>query len=81
MKKPDNTKKISAKKGGDKGKDSDELRKPAKLKPLKEKEKKGWKHKLDDEEDDFTVEDDIKFDNSLDDDDDDDDRAFYDDDF
>lgn len=78
MKKTNNSKKASAKKGANKVKDSDELRKPAKLKPLKEKEKKGWKHKLDDDEDDFKVEDDIKFDTNFDDDEEED---FYSEDF
>ncbi len=78
MKKTNNSKKASAKKGADKVKDSDELRKPAKLKPLKEKEKKGWRHKLDDEEDDFAMEDDIKFDTNFDDEEEED---FYSEDF
>ncbi len=78
MKKTNNSKKASAKKGASKVKDSDELRKPAKLKPLKEKGKQGWKHKLDDEEDDFKVEDDIKFDTNFDDDEEED---FYSEDF
>jgi hypothetical protein len=74
MKKP-SSKKSPAKKM-EKG-DSGELRKPAKLKPLKEKEKKSWKNNLDDEEEeDFSISDeDIKL-NSFDDDDDDD--GFYD---
>ena len=79
MKKPNNTKQISAKKSADKGKDSDELRKPVKLKPLKEKEKKGWKNKLDDDEDGFLMEDDIKFDSHFDDGDEED--GFYEDGF
>ena len=78
MKKLNNTKKVSAKKGSDKVTDSDELRKPAKLKPLKEKEKKGWKHKLGDDEDDFRIEDDIKFGNHFDEDEGED---FYEDEF
>ncbi len=68
MKKPNKTKKEPPKKA----KDSDDLRKPAKLKPLKEKDKKGWKLKRDDEEDDFEIEDDMKFDTNFDDDDEDD---------
>ena len=78
MKKLNNTKKVAVKKGSEKLKDSDELRKPAKLKPLKEKEKKGWKNHLDDEEEDFRLEDDVKFGNHFDEDEDED---FYDDDF
>jgi len=76
MKKLSNPKKSASKKA-DKLGDSGELRKPAKLKPLKEKEKKSWKNSLDEEDDDFMMEEeDLKFD-SFDDDDDDD---FYDDD-
>lgn len=76
MKKAITTKKSPLKKT-DKSKDSGELRKPTKLKPLKEKEKKNWKNNLDtDEEEDFNLDDeDIKLDEGLDDDDDD---AFYD---
>lgn len=77
MKKLNNSKKAVAKKGSEKAKDSDELRKPAKLKPLKEKEKKGWKHQLDDE-DDFSMEDDVKFDSHFDEEEDED---YYNDDF
>ncbi|HET6225456.1 MAG TPA: hypothetical protein VFF27_04190 [Bacteroidia bacterium] len=82
MKKPNNNKKGPAKKATEKGKvkDAGELRKPAKLKPLKEKEKKNWKNNLDDEEDDFTLEEDVKLDTTFDDDDDDDDD-FFDDNF
>ena len=42
--------------------------------------KKNWKSSLDDEEDEFTMEDDVKLDSNFDDDDDDADE-FYDDDF
>lgn len=80
MKKAKDPKK-SPKKVDSKSKDSGELRKPTKLKPLKEKEKKNWKNNLDDD-DDFAMEEDDKFDpdfNSNDDDDDDD--GFYDDNF
>lgn len=79
MKKPSNSKKGPAKKGVDKAKDSGELRKPTKLTPLKEKDKKSWKSNLDDEDDDFTMDDDVKLDSNFDDDDDDED--FYDDDY
>lgn len=81
MKKPNNNKKGPAKKATEKpkGKETGELRKPAKLKPLKEKDKKNWKNNLDEDEDDFTLEDDVKLDTSFDDDDDDDD--FYDDNY
>jgi hypothetical protein len=79
MKKASTTKKSPLKKT-DKSKDSGELRKPTKLKPLKEKEKKNWKNNLDtDEEEDFNLDDeDLKLDEGLDDDDDD---AFYDDNY
>jgi hypothetical protein len=80
MKKPSNTKKSPVKKTSEKGKDSGELRKPSKLTPLKEKDKKNWKSSLDDEEDEFTMEDDVKLESNFDDDDDDADE-FYDDDF
>jgi hypothetical protein len=78
MKKPNTIKKGPAQKT-DKGKETGELRKPAKLKPLKEKEKQSWKNSLEDEDaDDFPVgDDDVKFDSF---DDDDDDDGFYDDD-
>ena len=78
MKKLNNSKKVATKKGTEKAKDSDELRKPTKLKPLKEKEKKGWKHNLDDDEDDFRMEDDVKLDSHFDEDEDED---FYSEDF
>jgi hypothetical protein len=80
MKKPSNTKKSPVKKTSEKGKDSGELRKPSKLTPLKEKDKKNWKSSLDDEEDEFTMEDDVKLESNFDDDDDDADE-FYDDEF
>jgi hypothetical protein len=81
MKKPNNTKKGPAKKATEKGKDAGELRKPAKLKPLKEKEKKNWKNNLDDEEDDFTLdEDDVKLNTSFD-EDEDEDEEFFDDNY
>ena len=79
MKKPSNSKKSPAKKAGDKAKDSGELRKPTKLTPLKEKDKKNWKSSLDDEDDDFAIDDDVKLDSDFDDDVDDD--EFYDDEF
>ncbi|MDF2437217.1 MAG: hypothetical protein K0Q95_1593 [Bacteroidota bacterium] len=76
MKKASTPKKSPAKKA-DKSKDSGELRKPTKLKPLKEKEKKNWKNNLEGEEDeDFNLEeDDLKLDEGFDDDDD----EFFDD--
>lgn len=84
MKKPSNAKNTPKKKTDKKGSESGELRKPSKLKPLKEKDKKSWKNSLEDEEgdDEFDMmedEEDIKLDdiNSFDDDDDD---QFYDDD-
>lgn len=81
MKKPSNLKKSPSKKT--EKKDAGELRKPAKLKPLSEKEKKNWKNALDEDEDDFSMEEeDIKFDDfDNDHDDDDDDDGFYDDNF
>lgn len=79
MKKQSTPKKSPAKKA-DKPKDLGELRKPAKLKPLKEKEKKNWKNNLDGEEDDdFVNDDDLKLDSNFD--DDDDDEGFYEDNF
>ena len=79
MKKPSNSKKSPAKKGIDKAKDSGELRKPTKLTPLKEKDKKSWKSNLDDDEDDFTMDDDVKLEDDFGDDEEDED--FYDEDF
>ena len=79
MKKPSNSKKGSTKKSPDKSKDSGELRKPTKLTPLKEKDKKNWKSNLDDEDEDFTLDEDVKLDSNFDDEEEDDD--FYDDDF
>jgi hypothetical protein len=77
MKKPSNSKKSPAKKS-DKANDSGELRKPTKLKPLKEKEKKNWKNNLDDEEEDFDMDEDVKFENDFD-AEDDEDAEFFDD--
>lgn len=79
MKKPSNSKKGSTKKSPDKSKDSGELRKPTKLTPLKEKDKKNWKSNLDDE-DDFTLDEDVKLESNFDDEEEEDD-AFYDDEF
>ncbi|MCX6296402.1 MAG: hypothetical protein NTX97_10105 [Bacteroidetes bacterium] len=80
MKKPSSSKKSPIKKSTDKAKDSGELRKPSKLTPQKEKDKKNWKSDLDEgDDDDFTMEDDVKLDGNFDDDDDDGD--FYDDEF
>lgn len=80
MKKPSNSKKGPAKKGGDKAKDSGELRKPTKLTPLKQKDKKSWKSNLDDDDDDFEMDEDVKLDDDFA-DDDGDDEEFYDDDY
>lgn len=78
MKKTGNLKSSSVKKNIDKKKESGELKKATKLKPLKEKEKKNWKNNLnDDDDDDFDFEDDLKLDDTDFDDDDDDD--YYDD--
>ena len=81
MKKPSNTKKSPVKKSATKAKDSGELRKPSKLTPLKEKDKKNWKSNLDDEdgEEDFQMDDDVKLDGNFDEEDEDD--GFYDDEF
>ena len=79
MKKPSNTKKSPVKKSPDKAKDSGELRKPSKLIPQKEKDKKNWKSSLDDEDDDFTIDEDAKLDNGFD--DDVVDEEFYEDEF
>lgn len=67
MKKVKNTKTTAVKKQIGEG----ELKKPTKLKPLKEKEKKGWKNKIGDDDDDFVLEDgDVSFNSNFDDDDD-----------
>lgn len=79
MKKP-NPKKSPVKKVNEKSKDAGDLKK-ATLKPLKEKEKQNWKNSLGDEEEDFTIEDDLKLDSGFDDDDEDDDGGFYEDKF
>jgi hypothetical protein len=80
MKKPSSSKKSPTKKSTDKAKDSGELRKPSKLTPQKEKDKKNWKSDLEEgDDDDFTMEDDVKLDGNFDDDEDDGD--FYDDEF
>ena len=79
MKKPSNSKKSPVKKSDTKAKDSGELRKPSKLTPLKEKDKKNWKSSLDDEDDDFTMDEDVKLDTGFD--DEDDDEEFFDDEF
>lgn len=43
--------------------DSDELRKPAKLKPMKEKEKKNWKQSIEEDDDmDMLPDEDLKLD-------------------
>ena len=61
MKKVNNLKNKSPKKKSGKGIDDGELKKPTKLKPLKEKENKNWKNKLVDDEEDLILEDDLKF--------------------
>ncbi|MGB3947123.1 MAG: hypothetical protein WBM13_04005 [Bacteroidia bacterium] len=76
MKKNVNTKVNSAKKITGKDKELGELKKPVKLKPLKEKEKKNWKNNLLDEDDDLNFDDDFKLDDNFDEDDED----FFDDD-
>lgn len=87
MKKPINAKKTPKKKADKKGSESGELRKPSKLKPLKEKDKKSWKNSLEEEEgdDEFDIvgddEDDIKLDDINSFDDDEDDQFFEDDRF
>lgn len=80
MKKP-NPKKSPAKKTNDKNKEAGELKKAATLKPLKEKEKQNWKNNLSEEDEDFTMDDDMKLDSGFDDDEDDDDDGFYEDKF
>jgi hypothetical protein len=76
MKKSGNPKVNPAKKSTEKGKESGELKKPVKLKPLKEKEKKNWKNNLlDEDDDDLNFDDDFKLDDNLDEDED-----FFDDD-
>lgn len=77
MKKAGNPKSNSAKKSTEKGKDIGELKKPTKLKPLKEKEKKNWKNNWNDEDDeDFSFESDLDIDKEFDEDED----EYYDDD-
>ncbi|MBA3704836.1 MAG: hypothetical protein H0W84_02730 [Bacteroidetes bacterium] len=79
MKKPNSSKKSPLKKS-DKAKDSGELRKPTKLKPLKEKEKKNWKNNLDEEEEDFAIEeDDVNLEGNFD--EEEEEEGFYDDRF
>lgn len=80
MKKPSNSKKSPVKKSSDKAKDSGELRKPSKLTPLKEKDKKNWKSSLDDDDDDFTMDEDVKLE-ANDFGDSEDDEEFFDDEF
>lgn len=80
MKKPNNSKKAPALKKIDKAKESGELRKPTKLKPLKEKEKKNWKKSVDDDDDDFAMdENDMKLDSNFD--EEDVDGEFFDDNY
>ena len=82
MKKTGNAKNSSAKKTTVRAKETGELKKASTLKPLKEKEKKGWKNNMGDEDDeDFALEDDLKLNDSLDDDDEEDAADFYDDSF
>ena len=61
MKKPKNVKGSTSKKSIEKT-DADSLRKPAKLKPLKEKGNKNWKQNIDDEEEDFDMNDEMNLD-------------------
>jgi hypothetical protein len=77
MKKVTNAKGGSSKNTSGKAADNGELKKPTKLKPLKEKEKKEWKNKLGEEDDDLILEDDLKFEDGFEDDDD----NVYDDEF
>ena len=80
MKKPSSSKNGSPKKSPDKSKDSGELRKPTKLIPLKEKDKKNWKSNLDDDEDDdFALDEDVRLDGNFA--DEEEDEEFYDDKF
>ncbi len=79
MKKP-NPKKSPVKKINEKAKDAGDLKKTT-LKPLKEKEKQNWKNSLNEEDEDFIMDDDIKLDSSFDDDEEEDDGGFYEDKF
>ena len=83
MKKPSNSKNSPAKKSNEKSKDLGEVKKVTKLKPLKEKEKQSWKNSLNEEDDeDFTIEDDLKSNSSFDEDDEDEEEdGYYDDKF
>ena len=80
MKKVNTPKNNSPKKKSAKTIEEGELKKPTKLKPLKEKEKKNWKNKLGEEEDDFVLEDDLKLDGNLHDEEEEAD-GYYDDEF
>lgn len=67
MKKPGNPKNSPIKKNTEKGKEAPEVKKPT-LKPLKEKEKKSWKHNLMDEDDeDFSIDEDLNLDDDFED--------------
>lgn len=79
MKKVKSSKGNPSPKKSAKGIEEGELKKPTKLKPLKEKEKKGWKNQLVEEDDDFVLEDDLKIDNNFEDDEEDD--IYYDDEY
>jgi hypothetical protein len=79
MKKVKSSKGSPSPKKSVKGIDEGELKKPTKLKPLKEKEKKGWKNQLVvDEDDDFVLDEDLKIEDNFDDDDED---VYYDDEY
>lgn len=60
MKKPANSKKPVKK--APKKAEADELRKPAKLKPMKEKEKKNWKQSIEDDDLDIEPDEEVKLD-------------------
>ena len=79
MKKVNTSKNNSPKKKSVKAIEDGELKKPTKLKPLKEKEKKNWKNKLGEDEDDFVLEEDLKLDGNLDEEEEAD--RYYDDEF
>jgi hypothetical protein len=77
MKKVTSAKGSPSSKKSVKGREEGELKKPTKLKPLKEKEKKGWKNQLvEEDDDDFEIEDDLKIDADFEDGEED---VFYDD--
>ena len=75
-----NPKKSPLKKTNEKAKEAGEVKKTT-LKPLKEKEKQNWKNSLNEEDEDFIMDDDMKLDGNFDEDEEEDDGGFYEDKF